>query len=70
MKKHTTNCIRCWKKILVSFNPPVKQINGLEVECCGGLPKTKSAVLVVDDDVKILSVVRRMFEELDFEVTT
>ncbi len=70
MKKHKTRCIRCWNPVSILFDPPVKQINCLEVECCEGPPKTKSTILVVDDDVKILSVVRRMLEKLGFEVTT
>jgi hypothetical protein len=41
MKKHTTNCIRCWKEILVSFSSPVKQINCLELECCKPKPKNQ-----------------------------
>jgi len=70
MKKHTTNCIRCWKEISISFDPPVKQINSLEIEYCSGPPKTKWRALVIDDDVKILSTINRMLERLHFEVTT
>jgi len=39
MKKHTTNCIVCWKQIEVSFNPPIKKFNCIELICCN--KKTK-----------------------------
>lgn len=42
----------------------------MEVECCGGPPKTKSTVLIVDDDVKILSMFAKMFTRFRFEVST
>jgi hypothetical protein len=33
-KEVKTECIKCWKKVKVTFNPSVKKINCLEVECC------------------------------------
>jgi hypothetical protein len=33
-KEVKTECIKCWKKVKVTFNPSVKRINCLEVECC------------------------------------
>jgi len=64
-----TNCIKCWKEITVSFQPAVKKINSLEVECCNNKFKTKWTVLVIDDDIQILSTVKRMLEKIGFEVT-
>ena len=70
MKKYVTNCIKCWRDIRVLLDPPVKQINCIELECCERTSKTKLTVLIVDDDVKILSMLTKMLTRLGFEVTT
>jgi len=70
IKTHKTNCIVCWKEIEVTFSVPIKEINCLEIECCCGPPKIKRSVLIVDDDIGILSTLSKMFEKIGFEVTT
>lgn len=69
MKKYITNCTKCWREIRILFDPPVKQINCIELECCSGPTKIKKSVLIVDDDVKILSMLAKMFKKLGFEVS-
>ena len=41
IEKTKTRCIVCWGVVAVSFDPPIRKINGLEVECCKFKPKKK-----------------------------
>jgi len=70
MKTHISKCIVCWRPIKVSFNPPVKRINCMELECCDGPPKINPHILVVDDNPAILRTLRRMLEKQDYVVDT
>lgn len=70
IKNHKTNCIVCDREIDVTFSVPIKEINCIEIECCGGSPKIKRSVLIVDDDVKILSMLTKIFKKYGFDITT
>ncbi len=68
MKEHITNCIKCWRRIKVVFNPPIKRINCIEVECCNVRSNERINILIVDDDESILNIVKRVVKKLSFDV--
>jgi len=70
MKKNKTNCIVCWKKIAVSFDPPIKSVECIELICCDKKSRKKKHVLVVDDEQSISTTIKRFLEKLDIEVIT
>jgi len=70
MKKHKTNCIVCWKKIAVSFDPSVESVECVEVICCKKDRQRHKQVLVVDDENSILNLVERALTKQGIDVTT
>ncbi len=70
MKKHISRCIVCTNRIEICFNPPIKRINCIELECCNGKPKISPHILIVDDEPTILRTLSRMLEKVDYVVDT
>jgi CheY-like chemotaxis protein len=68
MKKHTTNCIKCWSPIKVEFDPPIKKISCIELECCKGKVNFRKSILVVDDEESILKIVKRTLSPMGLGV--
>ncbi len=69
MNKHKTNCIVCWKKIAVSFDPPIESVECIELICCRKNRQRHKQVLVVDDETNILNVVERALTKQGVDVT-
>ncbi len=70
MKRHVCRCIVCANCIEVCFSPPIKRINGLELECCNGKPKISIHILVVDDDKEFLEEFVDILEDENYVVDT
>ncbi|MFH1415866.1 MAG: response regulator [Elusimicrobiota bacterium] len=70
MKKYKTNCIVCWKKIDVSFEPSVESVQCVDVICCKKDRQRHKQVLVVDDENSILNLVERALTKQGIDVTT